>query len=64
MRTWGEEGVVKEPSGWKAKLRKCGSEAMFVGYAVNGPSDMYWMYVPKSNAIRETRNVKWMKRMC
>ena len=35
MRIWGEEGVVKEPSGWKAKLRKHGSEAMFVGYVVN-----------------------------
>ena len=36
---------------------------MFVGYAVNGPSDTYRMYVPKLSTIRETRNVQWMKRM-
>ena len=36
---------------------------MFVGYALNGPSDTMRMYVPQTNAIRETRNIQWMKRM-
>ena len=63
MKTWGEAGVVKEPKCWKSKLGKCGREAMFVGYALNGPSDTLRMYVPETNAIRETRNIQWMKKM-
>ena len=63
MRTWGETGVVKEPKSRKSKLGKCGCEGMFIKYGLNAPSDMLRIYMPKTNTIRETRNIQWMKKI-
>ena len=61
--TWGEAGVVKEKQGWKAKLCNRGSDRMFMEHAQDCAGNNYCMYVPRSNAIRTSRNIQWMKRM-
>ena len=45
------------------KLGKQGREGMFVGYALNVPSNTIRMYVSETNAIRETQNIQWMKKI-
>ena len=54
---------MKEPKGRKSKLGKWGREGMFVGYTLNVPSNTLRMYVPETNAIRETQNIQWIKRI-
>ena len=49
---------MKEPKGRKSKLGKQGREGMFVEYVLNAPSDTLRMYVPETNAIRETQNIQ------
>ena len=43
----------------KKKWGKKGKRMYMVGYALDGPSDCYWMYNPKTRSVVESRDVKW-----
>jgi hypothetical protein len=63
LRTWGEAGTVKIKSKTSPKLYDKGIHCMFVGYTSDHPGDCYRMFDPKTNGIRVTRDVIWLKRM-
>ncbi len=64
LRTFGEIGIVTNPSTQKikAKLADRGKTCMFVGYAENHASGVYRMLNLKTNRILKTRDVIWMKK--
>ena len=63
LRTWGEAGTVKVKTKTSPKLKDKGVHCMFVGYATEHSGDTYRMYDPKTNCIRVSRDVIWLKRM-
>ena len=63
LRTWGEAGTVKIKTKTSPKLKDKGVHGMFVGYATEHSGDIFRMYDPKTNCIRVSRDVIWLKRM-
>ena len=63
LRNWGEAGVVKTKTKTTPQLADRSITCMFVGYSVNHTDVLYHMWNPKSNCIRVSRYVTWIKYM-
>ena len=63
LRIWGEAGVVSLRDLKTPKIGDKGLVCMFVGYALQHPSDCYRMYNCKTGRIHVTRDVKWLHKM-
>jgi hypothetical protein len=64
LRTFGKIGIVTNllTQKIKAELADRGKTCMFVGYAKNHASGVYWMLNLKTNRILKTRDFIWMKK--
>ena len=56
---FGRVGFVADRKKLKKKWGKKGKRMYMVGYALDGPSDCYRMYNPKTRSVVESRDVKW-----
>jgi hypothetical protein len=63
LRTWGEAVTVKVKTKTTPKLDDRGVHCMFIGYADDHDGDVYRMWNPKTERVRITRDVIWMKQM-
>ena len=63
LKVWGEAGTVKIKSIGTPKVADRGIHCMYCGPALNHPVDCHRMWDPKTDRLRETRDVIWLHRM-
>ena len=63
LRNWGEAGVVKTKTKTTPQIAYRSITCMFVGYSVNHTDLLYRIWNPKSNCIRVSIYVNWIKYM-
>ena len=62
LRTWGEMGVVKDPTEHKLKNADRGRVCMFLGYASNHAGDSYKVFHLKTGKALISRDVRWLNK--
>ena len=60
---WGAAGTVKLKTSVSPKMKEKGVVCMFIGYTNDDAGDCYHVWNPKTNNVRTTRDVLWLKRM-
>jgi Reverse transcriptase (RNA-dependent DNA polymerase)/gag-polypeptide of LTR copia-type/Zinc knuckle len=63
LKIFGEVGVVTTKDKIQAKLTNRGTPCIFVGYAENHSKDVYRMLNLETNAIINSRDIIWLKKM-
>ena len=63
LKIFGEVGVVTTKDKIQAKLANRGTPCIFVGYAENHSKDVYRMLNLETNAIINSRDIIWLKKM-
>ena len=63
LKIFGEVGVVTTKERIQAKLTNRGTPCIFVGYTENHSKDVYRMLNLETNAIINSRDIIWLKKM-
>ncbi len=61
LRTFGEKGLMANPTNIKSKLQNRGKEVLFLGYTDCHSTDVYRVFFLATQRAKLTRNVRWIR---